>query len=460
MKMWGGRFTKEQSEVMKQFNDSFRFDQRLYEVDIRGSKTYADALAYAGLLTKDENAQIQIGLEQVRQEFAGGVFQAQTEDEDIHTAVERRLRELIGPPAGKLHTGRSRNDQVALDLRLYVLEQIERFLDLIAHLQRQLVAQSEAHFGIIMPGFTHLQPAQPILFSHWLMSFFWMFERDKDRLLDVRKRTAVSPLGAGALAGNPFGIDRYMLSDSLGMDQVSNNSLDAVSDRDFSAEFLFVLSLSAVHISHLAEDLILFCNPALGFLQIGEAYSTGSSLMPQKRNPDSMELARGKAGRVIAALMNLLVVLKGLPSTYNKDLQEDKEPLFDAVDNFSLTLSVVGGVIESLTVFPENMAAQLNEGMLATDMAEYLVRRGLPFREAHHVVGEVIRYAEAHNLSLSDVPLSALKKITPQFEEDVVQVFEYKQSVNRKTSIGGTAPQAVAEQIELAKKKLGSFAAK
>ncbi len=451
MKLWGGRFSQGPEEVMKQFNDSFRFDQRLYAADIAGSQAYAQALYMAGYLLEEEKENILSGLAQIKGEFDAGEFVSRPEDEDIHTAVERRLFELIGPAAGKLHTGRSRNDQVAVDLRLYVMAEIDHMLAQLGQVQTALVDKAEAHLDVLMPGFTHLQPAQPVLFSHWLMSYFWMLARDKARLQDARTRTAVSPLGSGALAGNPFGVDRTQMAEALGMPAISMNSLDAVSDRDFVAEALFAFSMIAVHISRLAEDLILFSNPALKFVEIGEGYATGSSLMPQKRNPDSMELARGKSGRVIAALVNLLVVLKGLPSTYNKDLQEDKEALFDSIDNLSLTLSVVAGVVASLQVFPENMAAQLDEGMLATDLADYLVRKGMPFREAHHKVGEVIRYAEIHGVTLSKVPLAAFQAVSPLFKEDVYHTFDFMQAVSKKDSVGGTALSAVKEQIAAAK---------
>lgn len=454
MKLWGGRFSEGQSDLMKQFNDSFRFDQRLYAVDIQGSLAYAEALHSIGLITSAERDSIQKGLEKIKNEFDAGQFEAKASDEDIHTAVERRLSELIGEAAGKLHTGRSRNDQVALDLRLYVMEEIGQTISLLEVLQQQIITKAEAHMDVLMPGFTHLQPAQPILFSHWLLSFFWMFERDKARLNDVLARTSVSPLGSGALAGNPFPIDREKIAEKLGMASISMNSLDAVSDRDFVAEFLFALSLIAVHISHIAEDIVLFSNPAFNYLQIGQAYSTGSSLMPQKRNPDSIELARAKTGRIISALVNMLIVLKGLPSTYNKDLQEDKEALFDSVDNLTLTLSVVAGVVDSLVVFPEKMLAHLNEAMLATDLADYLVDRGVPFREAHHKIGEVIRYAEENNIPLSEIPLPVLKSIAPQFEEDTQKVFNFRQAICKKDGVGGTAPKAVASQIKAAKKIL------
>lgn len=456
MKLWGGRFSEEQSDLMKQFNDSFRFDHRLYALDIQGSLAYADALHLAGLITSAEQTSMRVGLQKIKDEFDAGQFEAQAGDEDIHTAVERRLSELIGETAGKLHTGRSRNDQVALDLRLYIMQEITQTTGLLAALQRRIIEKAEAHAAVMMPGFTHLQPAQPILFSHWLMSFFWMFERDKARLMDALARTAVSPLGSGALAGNPFAIDRAKIAEVLGMDSISMNSLDAVSDRDFVAEFLFALSMIAVHVSHFSEDMILFCNPAFNYLQIGQAYSTGSSLMPQKRNPDSMELARGKTGRIISALINILIVLKGLPSTYNKDLQEDKEALFDSVDTLTMILSIVAGVVDTLEIFPEKMMAHLNEAMLATDMADYLVERGVPFREAHQKIGEVIRYTEENNIPLSEISLPVLQHIAPQFQADIHKVFNFMQAICEKDGVGGTAPQALVRQIEIAKEKLGT----
>lgn len=455
MKLWGGRFTGEQNELMKQFNDSFKFDRRLYAVDIQGSQAYASALHAVGLLSAQELASLRSGLHIIKDEFDTGKFERNFGDEDIHTAVERRLTELIGDAAGKLHTGRSRNDQVALDMRLYCMNEISKTVSLLETLQHSLIAQAEANLSFMMPGFTHLQPAQPILFSHWMMSFFWMFERDRARLNDALKRTAVSPLGAGALAGSPFGIDREKIAAELGMAAIFMNSMDAVSDRDFVAEFLFTLSMIAVHISHLAEDIVLFSNPAFKYLQIGEAFSTGSSLMPQKRNPDAMELARGKTGRVISSLFNVLIVLKGLPSTYNKDLQEDKQALFDSVDTTEMVLSIIAGVINSIEVFPENMLAQLTEEMLATDIADYLVEHGVPFREAHQKVGEVIKFAEEKDISLSEIPVSALNHISSKFDADVHKIFDFMRAISKKDSVGGTAPQAVKKQIEMAKEKLG-----
>jgi len=451
LKLWGGRFSGETDDRMRQFNDSFPFDWRLYAVDVRGSIAYARALARAGVLTGEERDTIIAGLERVRQEFDQGAFEAKPGDEDIHTAVERRLTELVGPVGGKLHTGRSRNDQAVLDTRLWTLEAIEAARRDLSALQRALLAQADAHPAALMPGYTHLQPAQPVLFAHWLLSYFWMFERDRERLADCARRTAVSPLGAGALAGNPFSIDLTALAADLGLPAVTPNSIDAVSDRDFVAEFLFAAALVGVHVSRLAEDLILYSSPGFGFVTLAEAYTTGSSLMPQKRNPDSLELARGKAGRLLGNLTGVLAMLKGLPSTYDKDMQEDKEPLFDTADTLAVTLPVVSGVVETLTANPEAMRTALDLDMLATDLADYLVERGVPFREAHHLVGGLVRLAEARGVALSDLSPDDFQGASPLFEADVRDVFDFERSVARRKTPGGTAPEAVGEQIRRAR---------
>ncbi|MCK4316842.1 MAG: argininosuccinate lyase, partial [Anaerolineae bacterium] len=325
MALWGGRFAGETDGLMRRFGDSIGFDRRMYAADVRGSIAYAGALARAGLITAKERDQLVAGLEQVRAEFNAGTFQVKPGDEDIHTAVERRLTELVGPVAGKLHTGRSRNDQVTTDLRLYLLDEMASLRQALVGLQAAIIEKAEVHLDVIIPGYTHLQQAQPLLFSHWLMSFFWKFQRDRERLADVARRTRVCPLGSGALAGNPFDIDRRALAADLGFDGVSENSVDGVSDRDYVVEFLAWAALVQVHLSCLAEDLILWASREFGLVEIADAYSTGSSLMPQKKNPDALELIRGKSGRVIGHLVGLLTTLKGLPSAYDKDLQEDKE---------------------------------------------------------------------------------------------------------------------------------------
>jgi argininosuccinate lyase len=372
-------------------------------------------------------------------------------DEDIHTAVERRLGELIGPAAGKLHTGRSRNDQVATDLRLYLLGEMRSLDDALSQLQLAIVDSAEAHLGAIMPGYTHLQQAQPLLFSHWLMSFFWKFQRDRQRLDDAVQRTSICPLGSGALAGHPLGVDRQALAAELGFSGVAENSVDAVSDRDYVVEFLSWAALVQVHLSGLAEDLIIWSSREFGFVQVDEAYATGSSLMPQKRNPDSLELMRGKTGRIVGHLAGLLTTLKGLPSAYNKDLQEDKEALFDAIDTLAIEIPIAGGVIRTLKVNTGRMAEALDAATLATDLADYLVRRGVPFRQSHHLVGEAVRKADALGISLKELDLAEYQTIHPDFAADVYACFDPQASVEARDAIGGTSPAAVRTQTEQAR---------
>ncbi|MGB8645218.1 MAG: argininosuccinate lyase [Anaerolineae bacterium] len=449
--LWGSRFDQPPDELFARFNNSFHFDWRLYDADIRGSIAYAHAIERVGLLSAEEAAALEQGLEQVRDEFARGAFAAQPDDEDIHTAVERRLYELTGAPAHKLHTGRSRNDQVATDTRLYVMDTLQQVDEQVRAVQSALVEQAGVHLDILLPGYTHVRRAQPILFSHYLLSFFWMLQRDRERIAGTRQRAAVLPLGAGALAGNAFNIDRGLLARELGFDRVSENSLDAVSDRDFIVEFLFDAALLQVHLSRLAEDLILYSSPEFGFIQIADAYATGSSLMPQKKNPDSLELVRGKTGRLVGNLNTLLVTLKGLPSTYDKDLQEDKEPLFDTLDTLALVLPVVAGVIRTLTVYPDRMRAALDDSMLATDLADYLVRRGVPFREAHGIAGKLVKYAEANKLTLSRLSPADYAAVSNRFGEDVLESLDFERSVRSRDLPGGTGPNAVRAQLAQAK---------
>jgi argininosuccinate lyase len=451
MALWGGCFSTETGELMRRFGDSIGFDQRMYGADIQGSIAYAAALARVGLITGKERDQLIAGLEQVRAEFDTGTFQIQPGDEDIHTAVERRLGELVGPVAGKLHTGRSRNDQVTTDLRLYLLDEMTTLREALIQLQVAIVEKAEAHLDVVMPGYTHLQQAQPLLFSHWLMSFFWKFQRDHERLADVVRRTSVLPLGSGALAGHPLGIDRQTLAAELGFAAVSENSVDAVSDRDYVVEFLAWAALVQIHLSGLAEDLIVWASREFGFVQVDEAHSTGSSLMPQKKNPDSLELIRGKSGRVIGHLVGLLTTLKGLPSAYNKDLQEDKEALFDVIDTLKMELPIAAGVVRTLTVNSGCMVAALDDALLATDLADYLVRKGVPFRESHHLVGQAVRRADELSVPLKDLSLTEFQTIHSAFAEDVYEVFSFWRSVETRDAEGGTAPAAVCAQIERAK---------
>jgi argininosuccinate lyase len=454
-KLWGGRFEAGMDPYMEQLNASIGFDRRLYEADVRGSQAYARALVGAGVLTADEADEIVSGLDEVLAEFQAGQFEIQPNDEDIHTAVERRLGEKIGPTAGKLHTGRSRNDQVATDTRLYLLWQIADLRQMVRDVQRALVLQAEAHLSVRMPGYTHLQPAQPILLSHWLLSAFWMLERDLQRLDGVEKRTSVLPLGASALAGNAFPVDCQAMAAELGFADIAHNSLDAVSDRDFVAEFLFWAAMLGIHLSRLGEDLIIWTNPLFGFVEIAEAYSTGSSIMPQKRNPDSAELLRGKTGRLTGSLISLLTVLKGLPSSYDKDLQEDKEPLFDALDTLRLTLPVAAGLVATMRVRADRTEAALSDEMLATELADYLVGKGVPFRDSHHLVGQVVRRTVDRGIGLRDLPLADYQAIDARFGPDLYAALDAQTAIDRRDVPCGTSTRAVKAQIAQARQRLG-----
>ncbi len=453
-RLWGGRYSGDIDERMWRFNASIHVDVRLAQADIRGSIAWARALGRAGVLQEDEVERLVTGLHQIANEFADERFALQPSDEDIHTAVERRLGELVGPLAGKLHTGRSRNDQVATDVRLWMLEALPELGEALHALQAAIVEKAAAHLDLLMPGYTHLQPAQPIRFSHWLLSFFWMLDRDRQRLQDLLVRVAQSPLGSAALAGNVYGIDRQQLAHELGMGGVLENSMDAVSARDVLIEALSWGAILGTHLSRLAEDLILYSSAEFGFMRLAERYTTGSSIMPQKRNPDSMELVRGKTGRLVGNLTRLLVVVKGLPSTYDKDLQEDKEPLFDTVDTLADLLPITAGVIESLEVCPEAMRAALNDAMLATDLADYVVKRGLPFREAHGLVGQAVRLAEERGIGLRDLALEDYQGIWSGFEADLFEALSYEGSVEARNTRGGTARAAVEAQLVLARGRL------
>lgn len=447
-KLWGGRFSGALDPLMEEFNASINFDRRLWLADIRGSQAYARALAAAGLLTEHETEQIVTGLERVAAEWRAGQFEMRAGDEDIHTANERRLTELIGPVAGKLHTGRSRNDQVATDLRLWLREELKASEQQLRTLIGVAVERAATEIEILMPGYTHLQPAQPTRWSHWLLSHAWAWQRDALRLQDLLKRVNLMPLGNGALAGNPFPINRDRLAQDLGFSAPTPNSLDGVSDRDFVAEALFWATMTMLHISRWAEDLIIYSSREFGFVTLADAYSTGSSLMPQKKNPDSLELLRGKAGRAFGNMGGLLMTLKGLPSTYNKDLQEDKEPLFDTIDTVAGALPIAAGALATLTVNRENMARALVPEMLATDLAEYLVRKGVPFRETHHVAGAAVALAESQGNALTDLTLEALRDLHTAFEEDVASIWSYERSVEQRDARGGSSRRAVQEQID------------
>ncbi len=455
--LWGGRFDGKSDPDAFALNASLPFDRRLADQDVRGSLAWAAALVEAGVLTRPEGERIAAGLEQIRAEFQAGTFTFAPSDEDIHTAVERRLGEIIGPLAGKLHTGRSRNDQVATDFRLWLLDHSAKIETAIIELQTALLARAETDFGHPLPGYTHLQRAQPVLLSHWWLSHFWPLQRDRQRLHGVRQRTAVLPLGCGALAGTPFPIDRAALAQRLGFRLPAPNSLDAVSDRDFAAEFLFFASLLGVHLSKLAENVILFSSSEFGFLELADAYATGSSLMPQKKNPDVFELARGKAGALIGHLTGLLASLKGLPSAYDKDLQEDKLPVFRAADTLLALLPVLARALHTLTLRPERMRAAIDPAQFATGLADYLVEKGVPFREAHHLVGQAVRLAREQGTTLAQLPLPGYRRVHPAFEADLYRVFDLESNLARYRSEGGTAPEAVRVQLERAKSALQSL---
>jgi len=448
--LWGGRFSGKLNEQAFLLNTSLPFDQRMAIQDVKGSVAWAAALARAGVLTEDESNRIISGLEAVEAEFKSGSFAFADSDEDIHTAVERRLGELIGELAGKLHTGRSRNDQVATDFRLWMLDALPELDAAITSFQTTLVAVAEKHLSTLMPGYTHLQRAQPITLAHWLLSHFWALQRDRERLVDLRDRVAILPLGCAALAGTAFPVDRKVLAQSLGFDVPAPNSLDAVSDRDFAAEYLFCTAMIGVHLSKLSENVILFSTAEFGFIELSDAFSTGSSLMPQKKNPDMFELTRGKAGTLIGLLTGLLSTLKGLPSTYDKDLQEDKVPVFQATDTLLAILPVLAGALETMTVNKERMLAAIDASMLATDLADYLVRKGVPFREAHGMAGKAVRVAAEKDVSLDKLTLNERRAIGP-FDADVKDVFDPMKSVEARNAIGGTSPQSVKNQIRKAK---------
>lgn len=434
---------------MNLYNASLPYDKVMYDADLTGTKVYTQGLNKLKLITDEELEKIHEGLEVIRKEWKEGQFQELPGDEDIHTANERRLGEIIGKHiAGKVHTGRSRNDQVATDMRIYVRETLKKMLEYLAGFIKSILNRAESEIDVLMPGYTHLQRAQPIRWAHWLSMYATYFTEDYKRLKQILERLNQSPLGSGALAGHPYGIDREFLAEGLGFSGVIGNSLTAVSDRDFVVETLFWSSLFMNHISRFSEDLILYSSAEFGFVQLADAYSTGSSLMPQKKNPDSLELLRGKAGRVFGSMAGFMMSLKSIPSTYNKDMQEDKEPLFDAMTTVEHSILIATGVISTLAIKKENMEGALTMDMLATDLADYLVRKGVPFRETHHISGECVRTAEELKLSgIDKLTVEQYQEIDSRFGSDVVDVFDFEVSVERRTATGGTAKSAVLKQL-------------
>jgi len=454
--MWGGRFSVKPAELMQAINVSIGFDRKLAAQDLAGSRAHAAMLAATGVISAAAEAEIQDGLRQIEAEMIAGTFPFRDEYEDIHMNVEQRLKELKGDVAGRLHTARSRNDQVGLDFRLWVRDACDHAVAGLEGLQRALMAQAETHAATVMPGFTHLQSAQPVTFGHHLMAYVEMFGRDASRFADARARMNESPLGAAALAGSSFPIDRHATAKALGFDAPMGNSMDAVASRDFALEALSAASICAINLSRIAEEIVIWTTPQFGFIALSDAFTTGSSIMPQKRNPDAAELVRAKAGRVFGALTSLTLVMKGLPMSYGKDMQEDKVPAFEAFDALDLAISAMTGMVDDLTANVERMAAAAGAGFsTATDLADWLVRTlDLPFREAHHLTGQAVKRAETLGVDLPDLALDQLQAIEPRITEDVYKVLTPEASVASRTSYGGTAPSQVRAQIQRWKDRL------
>ena len=456
-KPWSGRFAEPVSELVKRYTASLDFDRRLAPQDIRASLAHARMLRASGILSKADLRSIERGLTAISREIDSGKFRWSLDAEDVHLNIERRLIALVGEAGKRLHTARSRNDQVATDLRLWLRDAIDEIRGLVHGLQHRLLDQAEKHAATVMPGFTHLQVAQPITFGHHLLAYFEMLERDRSRLAGCRERLNRLPLGAAALAGTSFPIDRARVARELGFDAPSENSLDAVSDRDFAIEFCACATLAMVHLSRLCEELVLWSTPRFGFVTLPDRFCTGSSIMPQKKNPDVPELARGKTGRVTGDLVALLMLMKGQPLAYNKDNQEDKEPLFDAADTLRDTLAVLGDLVTGLRVNAASMRAAAEEGFsTATDLADYLVRKGLAFRDAHQAAARAVRFAEQSNLRLSQLPLSALRRFSAKVGKDIYGVLTPEGSIASRSHVGGTAPSQVRAAIRRARKALRS----
>jgi argininosuccinate lyase len=455
--MWGGRFASGPDAIMQAINASIAFDKRLYAQDIAGSRAHAAMLAATGIITDSDAAAIEKGLLTVLSEIETGVFPFRTDLEDIHMNVEARLREVIGAPAGRLHTARSRNDQVAVDFRLWVRDQCDQAQAGITELMRALVAQAEAGADWVMPGFTHLQTAQPVTWGHHMLAYVEMLARDRGRFADARARMNECPLGAAALAGTSFPIDRHMTATALGFDRPTANSLDSVSDRDFALEYLSAAAICATHLSRLAEELVIWSTAQFRFVTLSDRWTTGSSIMPQKKNPDAAELLRAKIGRILGATVALFTIMKGLPLTYSKDMQEDKEQVFDAADTLALSLAAMTGMVADMTPNRPALAAAAGSGFsTATDLADWLVRAlNLPFRDAHHVTGTLVAMAEAQGCDLPDLTLDDMQAVHPGITVDVFGVLGVKNSVNSRTSLGGTAPVRVREQVARWKAALG-----
>ncbi len=456
-KLWGGRFTGQIDPGFARYNRSFGFDRRLFEADVRGSLAHCEGLRAAGVLSDEEAAAVSAGLRRLlaHAEAEGEVFFSDETAEDVHSFIEARLTEMVGDAGRRLHTGRSRNDQVATALRLWLRGEIDRCSEAVRGVQAALLDLAESHADAVLPGYTHLQRAQPVLFAHWCLAYFEMFERDRERLSDARRRVNVMPLGSAALAGTSYAIDRGLVAQELGFDSVSRNSLDAVSDRDFCVEFAVAGSLVMAHLSRLAEDLIIYATTEFGFVELSDAVATGSSLMPQKKNPDALELVRGKTGRVYGHTLALLTIIKGLPLTYNKDMQEDKEAVFDTADTVRASLDVTATVLRNVRLREARARDAAAVGyMNATELADYLVRRGQPFREAHEAAGRMVLHALSKGLELHELELEELQEFSPLVSEDVYEALSLEQTLATKSQAGGTSPERVRESLAAARASL------
>jgi argininosuccinate lyase len=446
--MWKGRFVEEQSDLLKTFSESVSFDWRMYRHDIAGSIAYAAALVRAGVLTDDESESIANGLREIQSEIERGEFPFNVDLEDVHMNIEAELTRRIGKAGAKLHSGRSRNDQVAVDIRLYLRDSIDEINQLAIRMQTALVGLAERHEAAIIPGYTHLQRAQPVFFAHHLLAYVEMLQRDRERLADARRRMNLLPLGSGAIAGSTLIVDRQFLADQLGFDGLTQNSMDAVSDRDFACELLAALAICGMHLSRLSEDVILWASTEFGFLKLSDRHTTGSSLMPQKKNPDIAELTRGKTGRLYGNLMALLTILKGLPMTYNRDMQEDKEPVFDSVDTIRNTLAIFAEMLDAASLDESRAASAVTDPLLlATDLADYLVRAGVPFREAHEVVGKLVGESGASGVPLNELPLDRFQAASASFRADVFDVFDIQSAMRARTAPGAPSPDNVRSRL-------------
>ena len=457
-KLWEGRFTKNTNALLEKFNASITFDKRMYAEDIKGSIAHSKMLSKQEIISQDDQRKIEKGLNQIKLEIENGTFIFKIEDEDIHMSIEKRLTEIIGSTAGKLHTARSRNDQVALDVRMYVRHQSLEIKELLINMENVLYTLSKKYKNTIIPGYTHLQRAQPILLAHHLLAYFQMFKRDISRIDDFLERSDEMPLGAGALAGTTFDLDRHYVAGQLGFSAPTVNSLDSVSDRDFIIELASIISIISMHLSRFSEEIIIWCTSEFSFIKLDDAFATGSSIMPQKKNPDIAELVRGKSGRIYGNLIAILTTMKALPLAYNKDMQEDKEGIFDSIDNIKICIEIFYEMLSTMDVNEKEILESMKKGFLnATDVADYLAKNGMPFREAHKVVGQIVSYCEEKNIAIDDMKFEEYLEFSNIFKEDVLEAITIENCVNNRNSYGGTSIKNVLMQLELAENFLSNF---